>query len=180
MRSNPCFRFILLLMVAVWPAACTEMQMGRGFGQRREAAPPHENIRKVQPMFKPPVFRSFDQQGDPNPEGFACIVYLFSGDTGKGVKGNGTLHVRMYRVKPSEQGKVTRELVQTWSDPIASMTQTKRPYMAGHAYLPQYYWGDADVLGDQIEVVFEYEMPDGRRVRSAATTLRVPGAKVTY
>jgi hypothetical protein len=138
-------------------------------------------IAKVVCFFSPPPrnFKSFDAEGDPNPEGFACSAfYLISRETGKGVLADGTLNVKMYRLQPGEEGKPERELVHEWTAAMNSLPRSNKPSAMGWGYAPVFNWGDADVLGAEIELVFEYESPDGYKVRSQTHHFKVPSRKL--
>jgi hypothetical protein len=137
-------------------------------------------VMKVIPFFapEPACFRSFDAEGDPNPEGFAFTLYLQSARTGKGIHPEGTLQVKMYRLEPTVQGIVTRALVyESEPVPVHTLTYSTQRTALGWGYAPSFYWGDADVLGYRVEVVVEFTGEDGRVVRSQPRSLKVPARK---
>ena len=82
---------------------------------------------------------SFDEAGDPNPEGFKVNLYLISSHTRKGAFGFGDIVVSMYAHEPPPASRDNQpqppELVKQWVlDPLAAM-----PYRAtreGVFYLP--------------------------------------------
>lgn len=143
---------------------------------RQSACP----IVKVVCFFEPTPrqFKSFDPEGDPNPEGFACTLYLVSRETGKGVHVNGTLHVYMYRLDPTPDHGVERTLACDWSQPLNQLPRSKRPSMMGWGYAPRFHWAAADVLGSQVEIFVVYESPEGHKVRSVTHSFKIPSRKL--
>lgn len=193
MRNNPsnaqsaiaaAGRWAALLLIAA-SAGCLEPgRAGLGGpeqgGARRLPGYSADPVMKVVPFFQPApaCLRSFDSEGDPNPEGFAFTLYLQSAHTGKGIHPEGTVQVKMYRLEPTAQGIVTRNLVYE-SRPVPAHTlpySTQRTAL-GWGYAPSFYWGNADVLGYNVEVVVEFTGTDGRVVRSQPRGLKVPSRK---
>ena len=133
-------------------------------------------IAKVVCFYLPPpaCFLSFDTEGDPDPEGFQCTMYLLSRETGKGVHVEGTLRLKIFRVDRGPDGKKARTLVQELAVPTTELPRAKREAALGWAYAPRICWGNIDVLGSEIELLFSYESPDGRLAKSETKVLRVP------
>ncbi len=137
-------------------------------------------VMKVICLFRPEpaCFRSFDPEGDPNPEGFTFTLYLVSARTEKGIHPEGTIQVKMYRLEPTDQGIVKRDLVyESRPVPAHTLTYSTRRTALGWGYAPSFFWGNADVLGYKVEVVVEFTGVDGRVVRSQPRGLKVPPRK---
>lgn len=156
------------------------------WGRPKNQHDPGANVR-VSPVQKvvclfdptPQQFKSLDPDGDPNPEGFACTVYLVSRETSKGILADGKLQARMYRVDVLPDGTVQRPLVyESQAVPTKTVTRSTRPSQFGWAYVPIFYWGDADVLGCEVEIVVEYVTPDGIKTRSQTHSFKVPARKL--
>jgi len=193
MRNNPsnariaiaaAGRWAALLLIAAFAGCLEPGRAGLGDLDQSEARrlPGYSSdpVMKVICLFRPEpaCFRSFDAEGDPNPEGFAFTLYLQSARTEKGIHPEGTSQVKMYRLEPTAQGIVTRNLVYE-SRPVPAHTlpySTQRTAL-GWGYAPSFYWGDADVLGYKVEVVVEFTGTDGRVVRSQPRGLKVPSRK---
>jgi hypothetical protein len=139
------------------------------------AKPKSPEIVRVVCIYRQDPFRSYDAEGDPNPEGFSFTLYLESHKTGKGVLADGTLRAKMYAIDRDPQGQPVRTPVQEWSVPLKQVPRSKKPSVMGWAYVPQFVWGgNADILGKEVEVVVSYESPDGRIVRGQTKRLLVP------
>jgi hypothetical protein len=187
LRSNPRIashlprRAAVLLLIGAIPG-CAEPGHAELFGPDQSQAhrlPGYSTdpVMKVIPFFQPEpaCFRSFDPEGDPNPEGFAFTLYLQSARTGLGIHPEGTLQVKMYRLEPTAQGIVTRNLVyESRPVPVHTLPHSTQRTALGWGYAPSFYWGNADVLGYRVEVVVEFTGVDGRVVRSQPRPLKVP------
>ena len=178
------FAGVVLLSVALAAVVggCVEPAASPGgHGLTKPSPPPPPcPIAKVVCFFSPPPrnFKSFDAEGDPDPEGFACgALYLISRDTGKGVLAEGMLDVKMYRLQAGAEGKLQREMVREWTVAMNSLPRSNKPSAMGWGYAPMFHWGDVDVLGAEIELVFEYESPEGHKVRSQTHHFQVPSSK---
>jgi hypothetical protein len=128
---------------------------------------------------RPQEFKSLDPEGDPNPEGFSCEVLLMSRETGRGMLADGTLQARMYRVDIMPDGTVQRPLVfESWAVDTKSIPHSLQETAFGYVYVPTFLWGDADVLGRDVEIVIEYQSLDDVKIRSKPHSSRVPGRKM--
>ncbi len=80
----------------------------------------------------------------------------------------------MYRLDPLPDGSTQRVPVVEWTQDLKDVPQIMREQMVGWGYQPHFHWGDADVLGREVEFVLWYEDPTGRRVGATPKILRVP------
>lgn len=138
------------------------------------STPKTPEIVRVVCIYRQNPFRSYDPEGDPNPGGFGFTLYLESHKTGEGVLADGTLRAKMYIIDRDPRDQPVRTPVQEWSVPLDRVPRSKKPSVMGWAYVPQFAWGNADVLGKEVEVVVSYEAPDGRIVRGQTKRLLVP------
>ena len=136
-----------------------------------------DGVFKVVCLYQPRFWQSFDPQGDPNPEGFKFNMYLLSRQTERGVLTRGVLQTQMYRRDRQPDGTVQRTEVCAWTQDLADIPHTTREFELGWAYVPHLHWGDASVLGSEVEIVNWYEAPDGRKVYARTQTLKVPAQK---
>ncbi len=136
-------------------------------------------VAKVICLYEVSAFQSFDEAGDPDPEGFRVTVVLASRRTQKGVAEDGVIKTRMYRVDPTGSAKATRTLVREWNVDTAGL-QTYRSGVLGEGYKLSFAWApEDDVQGHEIEIVVSFEGRDGRVIRSQTKALRVPAHKGT-
>ena len=175
LRTRRCIPVLALLAAA----GCAEGPTWNLGGQSTSAPPmaPPEDVGQVICLYQQPYFKSFDREGDRNPEGFKFNMYLGSRKTGRGVLTHGTLQTRMYRRDPQPDGSVQRTEVCAWTQDLADVPRTTQEFALGWAYVPHFYWGDADVLGTEVEIVTWYEAPDGRKVYAQTQTTKVPAPK---
>ncbi|MFH0982957.1 MAG: hypothetical protein V2A79_15665 [Planctomycetota bacterium] len=119
-------------------------------------------------------FKSFDEAGDPNPEGFRVTVVLASRKTGKGIAAAGVIHMKMYRVDRIAPDKVVRTLVREWTADTEGL-RTFRSGALGEGYKLDFCWAkEDDVLGREVEFVPSFEGPDGCVVRGQTKAQHVP------
>ena len=134
------------------------------------------DIFKVVCFYPPNMWQSFDREGDTNPEGFAFVMYPLSRATGKGAYAEGTLHVWMYVIDREPDGRRTRELARDWTVAMAQLAP-RSPTKFGVGYDVYLHWGNADVYGQEVEIVVQYESPRGRIVQSQTRRAKVPVRK---
>ncbi len=119
-------------------------------------------------------FLSFDEEGDPNPEGFRTTVVLASRKTGKGIAADGVVRAKMYRVDRVTPDKTARTLLREWAVDTAGLTTFKSGAL-GEGYKLEFQWAkEDDVLGHEVEIVVSFEGRDGRVIRSQTKAQRVP------
>lgn len=110
--------------------------------------------------------------GDRDPEGIQYRIFLDAGGD-KGVAREGTIHIEMYRVGRDAKGGQTRELVSDWHYPTSQFRQVSASLM-GMGYQVQLRWAKKDIAGSEIEIVTQFEDPQGNITRGATKRLRVP------
>lgn len=123
-------------------------------------------------LFDQKPWLNADTSGDRDPEGMQYRIFLNAGGD-KGVARDGTLHIEMYRFGRDEQGAVTRELVSDWHYPTSQFSKVQASLM-GIGYRVQLRWARKDIAGSEVEVVTQFEDPDGNITRGATKRLRVP------
>ncbi len=144
--------------------------------QQAKKSDPGPDIESVVCFYPPNMWQSFDKEGDLNPEGFSFVLYLISGATQKGVWTDGKLNVSMYRVDRKDDGSVKRSLACDWPVDMSRLPR-RQPGKLGFSYQPALCWGDLDVLGDEVEIVVQYESPGGKTVQSQTHRTKVPARK---
>ena len=115
---------------------------------------------------------SADLAGDRDPEGIQYRVFLNSGGN-KGVACEGTFHIELYQFGRDEKGAQTRELVSDWHYPSSQFQQVSANLM-GLGYHIQLFWAKKSIAGNEIEIVTQFEDPEGNMTRGATKRLRVP------
>jgi len=136
-----------------------------------------ERICDVVCFFPIDTWKSFDRAGDRNPEGFAFVLYLLDCATGRGAYAGGLVHVHMYRINHDADGKKSRELVQDWTLDHDQLN-ARKPTRLGYGYQPFLSWGkNVDVLGEEVEIVVQYESPTGDVVQAQTVHRKVPPRK---
>ena len=164
------------VMLAAAGMGCT--RSGRSMAKDQQQAAQDTDVYRVVCFFPPNTWKSFDEEGDLNPEGFSFVMYLISRKSNKGVFADGTFHVEIYeRGEVNASGRRPRHLVFETSAPMEDLPRRSRT-MLGVGYQPAVYWGDLDIYGHDIEVVVKYESPTGRIVPSETVSLKVPDRKV--
>ena len=144
------------------------------------------DIVQVKKFFPGNPWLSFDEAGDPNPEGFKVNVYLVCAANGRGVFGDGNIIVTMYSLPPrsnesnpqSADSKLEKQWVLTPEDCMPY--RATRKGVMGFGYGLRLGWGDdVDVLGKTIVVTIAFERRDGTIIKSQPQTFKVP-ARRTY
>ncbi len=136
------------------------------------------DIVQVKKFYSAAPWLSFDEAGDPNPEGFKVAVYLISAQTGKGAFGDGDIEVVIYSHPKSEIGKPPAKPVveKKWvfSPEDAMPYRVKIEAVMGFSYGLRLSWGDVDLLGKTVSVNINFRRRDGRLIQSSPKWLRVP------
>lgn len=174
-RFHRCAAGFLLLLAG----GCSQ---GQGWNAKTQSTDspslvPPEDVGQVICLYQPPFFRSYDAEGDRNPEGFKFNMYLRSRKTGRGAFTTGKLQTRMYRLDHQPDGPMQRTEACAWTQDLADVPRTTREFELGWAYVPHFYWGKADVLGSEVEIVNWYEAPDGRKVYAQTQRTQVPARR---
>jgi hypothetical protein len=145
------------------------------FSGKRETAPASDIIRVVC-FYTPNMWRSFDKAGNLDPEGFAFVMYLWSGKTERGAYADGLFRAKMYRLSRDDEGKTVRELAREWTAATSDLPRRGESRL-GYSYQPSLYWGDLDIYGAEVEIVIQFESPDERVVQSQTHRTKVPRRK---
>lgn len=121
-------------------------------------------------------WRSFDPEGDPDPEGLVVTVYLESAIKAKGVFGDGDFQFRLYRVTHKPGGKRETEQVHEWTfnPEQARPWQLKKPTAYGCGYQFPLNWGALDVYGRDVELQARFVTRDGKMLVGRRHNLKVP------
>lgn len=143
-------------------------------------APLASDIIGVKRYFANNPFLSFDEESDPNPEGFKVTFYAVSASTQLGAFGNGLIRFKMYIIEPGEgdQPAIGR-LAKTWEfDPQQAMGwRVRHRTSLGWPYHFHLNWEEADPYGKEIRIVPEFVRTDGQVVRGSPKDLKVPRRK---
>ena len=147
--------------------------------------PLESDIVEVKKFYSAFPWLSFDEEGDPNPEGFKMTVYLISSETGRGAFGDGDIIVSLYSYPPYQAGRrdgPNPTLEKEWVlDPEAAMPfRAKTRKLMGYGYGLRLNWGDIDVLGKTISIRIAFQRRDGRLIKSQPQSFRVPARKYNY
>ena len=135
---------------------------------------PDKNVNSVHMLIKQEPWISF--KDDANPGGLQINLFLGSGSSDKGVYGDGTIEINMYRTVARRDGRKARVLVKKWEfDPEQALPYLlRRPTAFGWGYGFRLNWGDADVLGKEVMLVTRFIRPDGQIVAGQPKHLKVP------
>lgn len=135
------------------------------------SAPPP--IRAVRCIYEFKPWLNLDKAGDADPEGIRYRVYLDPG-TGRGVLRDGTFHVEMYRIQRTGSEGVKRTLVSDWHYPTSKINRIAKAGMLGEGYYLHLVWASKEIAGCEIEIITQFEDPEGRIARSGTKRLAVP------
>lgn len=137
------------------------------------------NIIRVNKIVNSSPWLSFDPDGTRKVDGIRITVYLEAADRPKGVFGDGTITVQMFRLEKDKTGVEIAKLAQEWVLPPEKAYQWRATTesMLGQGYSLRLRWDkDANVNGKQVAVLVKYERPDGRQIASTRQVLKVPTA----
>jgi len=159
---------------------CNATRTNRSSVAKTRTVPLASDIIGVRRYFQNNPFLSFDDQSDPNPEGFKVTFYAVSDATQVGAFGDGLIRFKMYVIEPGLEGEpATGRLVKTWEfDPQQAMRwRVRRRTTLGWPYFFHLNWGDADPYGKEIRIVPEFVRADGRVIKGSPKALKVPFRK---
>jgi len=148
-------------------------------GQPDYLADTETNIIRVNKIINSAPWLSFDPDGTRKVDGIRITVYLEAADRPKGVFGDGTITVQMYRLDRDKSGQETAALAQEWVLPPEKAYQWRatEESMLGRGYSLRLKWdSSAKVNGKQIAVLVKYQRPDGRQIASTRQVLKVPAS----
>jgi hypothetical protein len=141
----------------------------------------HADIYKVVKFFPAQPWLSFDQAGDPNPEGFKVTVYLISSATREGEFADGVIHVRLWLGEAAGQGSSGAPVLKEWRlspEDALPYRVVKRSFL-GHGYQLRLDWGPQDLLGKPIRIQIDFERNDGGVILGQPHELRVPRSRTS-
>lgn len=167
----------LILSGVTVSGACTATPTRQTAEAPARRAPLASDIIGVRRYFANNPFLSFDDESDPNPEGFKVTYYAVSNATQKGVFGDGLIRFKMYVIEPGVEGEpATGRLIKTWEfNPQQAMGwRIRRVTTLGWPYLFHLNWGDADPYGKEVRIVPEFVRTDGRVIKGSPKDLKVP------
>ena len=154
-------------------------------GQSVADVPLRQDIVQVKKFYPGNPWLSFDEAGDPNPEGFKVNVYLVSAASSKGAFGDGDIIVTMYSYPESgpdraasSEPKLEKQWVLTPEDSLPF--RARRETVMGLAYGLRLNWGQADVLGKNVSVHITFQRRDGKLIKAQPRTFRVPPRRLGY
>ena len=165
----------VLLALALAPCGCNDPNWS--FDKNRRARASKSDIYKVVCFYPPNMWRSFDEAGDRNIEGFTFILYLISSSTQRGALVDGTIEILLYRVDTVEGKQSNRVLAFEWSRDTSEIAE-RNPTKLGHGYQPSVNWETLDLFGKEVEIVVRHIAPDGTIIPSRTATLKVPARKL--
>jgi len=142
---------------------------------RIENAPLEKNIIKIVPMYGMNPFGTVG--GGSKINGFVIGALYLMGPDGKGVFGDGTIHVFLYEVDRTRGKKVSeRRLVREWlfDTEKAKPYRSRKRYLGGYGYQLHCAWGDIDLGGKDVEIEVHFERTDGRVITSLPKAYTVP------
>lgn len=164
-----------LILLAATVGGCNDAQWS--LDPNRLGGSTRSDIYKVVCFYPANMWRSFDEAGDRNIEGFTFILYLISESTERGALANGNVEVQLFRVDTVGEKQSNRVLAYQWSRPTSELAQ-RNPTKLGHGYQPSVNWGDLDLFGKELEILVRYVAPDGTIIPSRTATLTVPARKL--
>ncbi len=137
------------------------------------AVPLSDDVVAIYQFFQNPVWMFENEQA----VGFKAGVYFVSGASNKGVFVPGTIIVTMYAVSRNDQGEMARAVLHEWKfDRLAAEGYRVLKRAAGGDWygFPLRWPPEVKPFGREIEIVFEYERLDGRRIRGSSKYMQVP------
>jgi hypothetical protein len=138
--------------------------------QRVANMPLEKNVIAVARFFSPNPFGRVG--GSEIPGGFVVNALYLIGPSGKGVFGDGIIHVYLYELHRPDGGDPERQLIREWlfNPEQALPYRAKNETALGWGYMLHCVWGDLDLRGREVEIHIQFERTDGRVV--AADPLR--------
>ena len=174
-RPLHTFNWLALFVALGTLAAASGCQSSRhgGAEHTRRALGEKTRVRAVRCIYEQRPWLNLDRFGDRDPEGIRYRVFLDAGE-GRGVLREGTFHIELYQVDRDTHGRELRFLVSDWHYPTSACPKIAKPGQAGEGYFVHLRWAKKDIAGREIELITQFEDPEGRKVRSGTRRLRVP------
>jgi hypothetical protein len=157
---------------AKWPPASKENS------QRSEGPGTQSNIIRVSKFLSADPWLSFATDGSGRLDGVRITVYLEGPSEPKGVFGDGTIIVELYRLDYDKHGRETVTPAYKWELPPdkAYPWRAKQATGMGWGYGLRLQWpAELDLQGKQVAFVVKYLRTDGRLVSSSRQVVKVPG-----
>ena len=143
-------------------------------------APLEPNVIEIATFFSANPFGPVGGSSTPGGFRIGALYLMAPNEQGRsvGVFADGIIHVYLYAVEKDAEGKPTRRLVRDWTyDPVQAMPyRAKKATVLGYGYQLHCVWGDADVLGKDVEIEVHFARKDGRLITSTAKAFKVPKA----
>lgn len=173
----------VLLITGCTTAERREMEHDRQVSKAMRT-PLDPDITAIYSFYSNYPFMSFDEAGDPNPEGLkVSAFYAVSSKTKLGAYADGVIRFKMYRVQRPPGEEPVGKLVKIWEfDPEQARgwrVGREVPHL-GWPYQFHLNWGEADVYGQEVRLVPEFEGWDGQIIRGSARSFRVPSRRHGY
>ena len=94
-------------------------------------------------------------------------MFLIDGATGRGLFGEGTIVVDLYRIGVDEEGNEATTKVHEWTFDAerAVPFRSKQRTALGWGYQLRLHWEDLDVAGQEIELRISFRRPDGGKAQ---------------
>lgn len=171
------WRRLLVLLASTAAGGCGPDPNVPGVGRAGEERL-EPNIVQVIPRYKLDPFGR--TAGSDRTNGFYISALYLAAPGPKGytvgVFGDGIIHVYMYVIDRTPEGKEKRTLVREWLfDPEqARKFRSRKLTVTGHGYQIHCPWGDADVLDKTVDIEVAFERKDGRVISSLPRRFRVP------
>ena len=160
---------------------------GKGMRGLRPPGPPDvrfvptsDNIVKIVKFFPKEPWLRFRHDIAPAVDGIKVgALFLIDGTTGRGMFGEGTIVVDLYRIDVDPQGYEIPTQVYQWTfDTEQAMPfRARKRTVQGWGYQLRLHWGDLDLAGREIELRISFRRLDGQVVHSSGQRFRVPAAR---
>ena len=163
---------MFLAVVSVVGGCADTPRSSQGFQRPRV----HRDIVTVNTFYSAKPWLNFDVPPRNVPDGFKFTLYMTGAGSARGVFGDGTIHIDMYRVETDAGGETTRPHARRWSFDTeqAYPYRAKRQVRFGRGYGFRLDWQEAEVLGKEVMIVASFERFDGRVISSQPKYLKVP------
>ncbi|MBN1491029.1 MAG: hypothetical protein JXA69_14035 [Phycisphaerae bacterium] len=170
-------RVLLGVIGAILIAGCVEPTTGP---VQIAQAPLEPNVIEIATFFSANPFGPVGGSSTPGGFRIGALYLMAPNEQGQsvGVFADGIIHVYLYSVEKDAEGMSARHLVRDWTfDPVQAMPyRAKKATVLGYGYQLHCVWGDADVLGRDVEIEVHFARKDGRLITSTPKAFKVPKA----